>query len=144
MIIINLIKTRSIWTQVQFVVFGSWSMAITIWFVRRWNWNIPGEIDKSNDSKWKNLFSCMLTHCPVVMPYYINFILISSLWILLHFVSVSAFHQSFAREMYLIFHLSGINRLINIRNWMHRSFSQILWYILTRLAVNITVKKIDI
>ena len=44
------------------------------------------------DCYWINLHSCMLTNYPTVTPYYHNYILICSLWILLHFINVSHSH----------------------------------------------------
>ena len=90
-IIIDLIKTcfflhPNHFFRDQVMVYG-----ITIWFVRRWHCNTPGEIHQFYDCQWINLYKCMLTHYSMVAPYQLNYIPIRSWFILLHFISISVF-----------------------------------------------------
>ena len=58
-IIVNLIETCSIWTRVQFRVFRWWCMVITIWYVRRWDWNVLGKLDQFHDfSEYISMHVC--------------------------------------------------------------------------------------
>ena len=70
----------------QVMVYG-----IKIWFARRWDCNTPVEIHQFYDCQWINLYKCMLTHYSMVTPYQLNYIPIRSWFILLNFISISAF-----------------------------------------------------
>ena len=70
----------------QVMVYG-----ITIWFARRWDCNTPVEIHQFYDCQWINLYKCMLIHYSMVTPYQLNYIPIRSWFILIHFISISAF-----------------------------------------------------
>ena len=70
----------------QVMVYG-----ITIWFARRWDCNTPVEIHQFYDCQWINLYKCMLTHYSMVTPNQLNYIPIRSWFILIHFISISAF-----------------------------------------------------
>ena len=91
-IIIDLIKTCSFCTQINFSVIRWWCIhGITIWFARRWDCNTPVEMHQFYDCQWINLYKCILTHYSMVTPYQLNYIPIRSWFILLHFISISAF-----------------------------------------------------
>ena len=89
-IIIDLIKTCSFCTQINFSVIRM-VYGITIWFAQRWYCNTPVEMHQFYDRQWINLYKCMLTHYSMVMPYQLNYIPIRSWLILLHFISINAF-----------------------------------------------------
>ena len=113
-IIIDLIKTCSFCTQINFSVIRWWCIhGITIWFARRWDCNTPVEMHQFYDCQWINLYKCILTHYSMVTP--INIITYPHVLDLFYYILlVSApFHQSLVRERQLIFHLSGINAAIN-------------------------------
>ena len=91
-IIIDLIKTCSFCTQINFSVIRWLCIhGITIWFARRWDCNTPVEMHQFYDCQWINLYKCILTHYSMVTPYQLNYIPTRSWFILLHFISISAF-----------------------------------------------------
>ena len=101
----------------QVMVYG-----ITIWFARRWGCNTPGEIDPFYDCQWINVYKCMLTHYSMVTPYQLNYIPICSWFVLLHFISISAFPPESRTRKEANLHLVGINRLITINSWVQLAF----------------------
>ena len=89
-IIIDLIKTCSFCTQINFFVIRWWCMGSQFDLLDA-ETNTPGEIHKFYECQWINLYKCMLTHYSMVTPYQLNYIPIRSWFILLHFISNSAF-----------------------------------------------------
>ena len=89
-IIIDLIKTCSFCAQINFFVIRWWCMGSQFDLLDA-ETNAPGEIHQFYDCQWINLHKCMLTHYSMVTPFQLNYIPIRSWFILLHFISISAF-----------------------------------------------------
>ena len=90
-IIIDLNKTCSFCTKINFFVIRWWCMGSQFDLLDGETVILLSKYTQFYDCQWINLYKCMMTHYSMVTPYQLNYIPIRSWFILLHFISMNAF-----------------------------------------------------